>query len=94
MPVSADLVSEFRVFWDASRTAAFQTMCDDEGLNEKGVLEVDDQYRFNGHRPSTDQSVACLTSKPKILDRQKIVNDVIEKILGFVETFEDDLGDV
>ena len=94
MPASADLVSEFRLFWDASRTAAFKTMCEEEGLKEEGVLEVVDQYHFNGHRPSTDQIVACLTAKPRILERQKIVNDVIEKILGFVETFEDDLGEV
>ena len=57
-------------------------------------MKVIEKYSFDGHPPSTDQVVGCMTTKPKILERKTAVSRVIEKVLAFVETFEDDLGEV
>ena len=94
LSASDDVVDAFRAFWDEARTAAFKEMCAEEGLKEACVVDIVDQYHFNGHRPGTDQICGCMETKPKILERKTVVNRVIEQIIGFVETFEDDLGEV
>ena len=47
-----------------------------------------------GQNPLRDDIVAALKVQPKILERRKVVNRVLEHLIGFIRTFEDDLGEV
>lgn len=87
-----DLVVTFSTYWDEQREAALKGLCEGEGLIETQIRKVIDDYNFTGHRPLRNDIVVSLKTKPKILERKKIIERVIEKIFEFVRTFEDDMG--
>ena len=88
-----DEISEaFERFWDAERQAAFNALCEDEELISGQLMEVIESYLFTGRRPLRDTIVASLKTKPKILERKSIVERITEKIMSFVETFDEGMG--
>lgn len=82
----------FDQFWDAERQAAFSVLCEDEELISEQLMEVIESYLFTGRRPLRDTIVASLKTKPKIRERKTIVERITEKIMGFVETFDEGMG--
>lgn len=87
-----DINNEFDAFWDGERRKAFDSLCEQEGLNPEQLNEVIGRYLFTNHLPLPDEIVAMLATKPKILERKKIVERVTERIVRFVETFINGMG--
>ncbi|EMI55090.1 type I restriction endonuclease subunit R [Rhodopirellula sallentina] len=90
----ADVEDAFRDYWDSARTAEFEELCKSEGLVPDAILKVLDQYHFTGRMPLRDDIVASMTAKPKILERKKVTERIIGKLLDFIQTFEDSIGEV
>lgn len=50
------------------------------------------QNTIVGIKPLKDDIAKTLKIKPKLLERKRIIPRVLDKILGFVEKFYDDIG--
>ncbi|MDQ7046402.1 MAG: HsdR family type I site-specific deoxyribonuclease [Sulfurovum sp.] len=77
----------FETFWDAEKIKAFDQICEDEKLHKEKVKEVVETYLYDERKPLNDEIANTLQIKPKLLERRKIVPRILEKILGFVDTF-------
>ncbi|WP_416876948.1 type I restriction endonuclease subunit R [Litorimonas sp.] len=82
----------FNDFWDQEKTAAFNDLCVEEGLEQAKVERVIYDYQFTGRKPLRESVVGAMQTKPKILERKTVIERVTDKILKLVRTFEDDIG--
>jgi len=89
-----DVFTAFSQFWNSSKIEALKKLCEEEGLIEENVEKIISDYNFTQLRPLRDNIVATLKTKPKILERKKIVERVMEKLIGFIQTFDDDIGEL
>ena len=87
-----DIEDEFDKFWEEQKDKAYEELCSDENLDCKEVRKVVDKYIYEQRVPLKDEIVKTLKVKPKLLERKKVVPRVLDKIVGFVEKFYDDLG--
>jgi len=51
-----------------------------------------EQYHFSGKTPLQGAVVEALQEKPKFLERKRIIDRVISKMLKLVSTFDDGIG--
>lgn len=91
---NANIPDEFNAFWDAAKQKAFDNLCKDEDLDPARIHLMIDNYNFTGREPLRDDVVASLKTKPKILQRAAVIERVTRKVVEFVTTFDDALGDV
>lgn len=89
-----DVTEVFKAYWDQEKEVAFAAFCANEGLDRELFDKLVDQFNFNGQPPLRDDVVATLIERPKILERRKIVDRIIEKMRSLIRTFDDDLGEV
>jgi type I restriction enzyme R subunit len=87
-----DIEDEFDKFWEEEKDQAYKELCSDENLDCKEVRKVVDKYIYEQRVPLKDEIVKTLKVKPKLLERKKVVPRVLDKIIGFVEKFYDDMG--
>lgn len=87
-----DLPEAFWSFWELEKQQAFNTLVTQEELYPDKLLAVIERYLFTGRVPLRDPVVDAMKNKPKILERKKRGQDLIEKILAFVETFDEGMG--
>lgn len=87
-----DIEDEFDKFWEEQKDQAYKELCIEENLDCKEVRKVVDKYIYEQRVPLKDEIVKTLKVKPKLLERKKVVPRVLDKIVGFVEKFYDDLG--
>ena len=79
-------------FWEKQKDQAYKELCSEENLDCKEVRKVVDKYIYEQRVPLKDEIVNTLKVKPKLLERQKIIPRVLNKIITFVEKFYDDMG--
>lgn len=91
---SDTIPDEFAAFWNNERNMALQALCQEEGLVEKKLYTVIDEYLFTGREPLRDEIIDALKIKPKMLEKKTIIERVTEKILKFINIYDDDMGDV
>jgi type I restriction enzyme, R subunit len=89
-----DVGEAFNAYWDQEKEATLTAICDEEGLEREKFDKLVDHFNFSGQNPLRDDVVAALKVQPKILDRRKVVNRVLDRLISFIRTFEDDFGDV
>ena len=87
-----DIEDEFDKFWEEQKDQAYKELCSEENLDCKEVRKVVDKYIYEQRVPLKDEIVNTLKVKPKLLERQKIIPRVLNKIITFVEKFYDDMG--
>ncbi len=86
--VDTDNISdEFDKFWGAEQKKAFAELCKEENLYPDKLQEVISEYLFTDRTPLRDDVVHTFQDKPKIKERKKLAERVIQKIQDFVETF-------
>lgn len=89
-----DVGQAFKAFWDDEKEAALSAICAEEGLDRERFDKLVDHFNFSGQNPLRDDIVSALKVQPKILERRKVVNRVLERLVGFIRTFEDDFGEI
>ena len=82
-----DIHDEFERFWTEQQKKAIDEICKTEELKPEKLNGVIEEYLFTERKPMRDDIVGILENKPKLLERKKIVERVIDKIVGFVDTF-------
>ncbi len=89
-----DVMDLFRDFWSQEKKAAIKALCEAEGMDEKAVYEMIDAYHFSGKVPLRETIFAALLTKPKLLERKRIFDRVVKKLLSMINKFDDDMGDI
>ncbi|MBQ0820619.1 type I restriction endonuclease subunit R [Microvirga sp. HBU67558] len=89
-----DIETSFRAYWEQERDAAIANLCVQERLDRERFDRLIDHFNFTGHTPLRDDVVNALVERPKILERRKIVDRIIERMTSLIHTFEDNLGEV
>jgi type I restriction enzyme R subunit len=56
------------------------------------VRKIVDKYIYEQRVPLKDEIAGTLKVKPKLLERKKVIPRVLDKIVGFIEKFYDDMG--
>lgn len=84
----------FREFWTIKRNEAFTSICDQEKLDQAGFTVLLEAYQFSGKRPLTDEIVSIMIEPPGILQRRKAAERIITRLVDFLETYEDGMGDI
>ncbi len=91
---SAHISDEFNTFWNEEKQKALEEISAEEGLDSTTLNKIIDDYLFTGRTPLRDTIIDALKVKPKILERKTIIERITDRILSFVKTYEDDMGDV
>ncbi|KQN00589.1 type I restriction endonuclease subunit R [Sphingomonas sp. Leaf25] len=89
-----DVGEAFKAYWDQEKEATLAAICVEEGLDRAKFDKLIDHFNFSGQNPMRDDVVAALNVQPRILERRKVVNRILERLIGFIRTFEDDMGEV
>ena len=90
LPVITDaesIAGEFEVFWRQKQKEAFEQLCRDEKIPAEKLNEIINDYLFNERKPLPDRIIGLLETKPKLLERKRIVERITNKILNFVDVF-------
>ena len=90
----ASVEETFLAFWNDERVNAMETVCAEEGIPPAAFQRLVEEYQFTGKPPLREAVIEVLEQKPKILERKKITERIIDKLLGLVATFDDGLGGI
>jgi type I restriction enzyme R subunit len=91
MPVildTDDIPQEFEKFWTIEQEKAFLQLVKDEKLSKERTQALIENYLYSEQEPMRDDILDLLNEeKPTLLQRKKIGDRILSKIIGFVETF-------
>ncbi len=82
-----NIPSEFENYWTVEQQKSFEDICSREQLDSEKLNTIIKNFIFTERLPLPDEIINTLHIKPKLLERKKIVKRVMDKIVGFVETF-------
>jgi type I restriction enzyme, R subunit len=85
-----DIGEALREFWNIEKRAAFDALCNEEALEIDKVEQIISNHLFSGHIPITDDVVGAMQTKPKILERKKLAQRTLDKIMNFIDIFVND----
>ncbi len=89
-----ETIDTFWQFWKQKQTEAFEALCSEEDLDPdrfNGLLEA---FQFSNKEPLTDEVLHAVRKQPGILTRKSVAERIIAKMAGFLERFQEGLGDV
>jgi type I restriction enzyme R subunit len=83
-----DIPEAFEKFWTEEQINAFKKLCEDENLSSEKVEKTIEQFLFAEREPLRDEVIDLIEgAKPTILERKKVGDRILDKILRFVDTF-------
>lgn len=78
----------FDKFWNEQQQQAFSQLVKDENLSPEKTEKIIEDYLFAEREPMRDELLELIEGvKPTLLERKKIGDRILSKIMGFVETF-------
>ncbi len=83
----------FQNFWSQERIAAIHQLCQEENLKIEVVQHMIADYTFSGKEPLRETVLSACNEKPKLLDRRKVFDRVVLKLLDIVNKFDDTIGE-
>lgn len=91
MPViktADDIPEAFEKFWNDEQKAAFNKLIKEEGLSAEKTEKIIEEYLFAEREPLRDEVLDLIDGeKPSILQRKKVGDRILGRIVIFVETF-------
>ncbi|MBK7094129.1 MAG: type I restriction endonuclease subunit R [Saprospiraceae bacterium] len=85
-----DIQQEFEKFWNAEQQKAFEQLVSEENLSTDKTQLLIEKYLYSENQPMREEILDLLSGeKPKILERKKTGERILQKILDFVDTFID-----
>lgn len=83
-----DIPEAFDKFWNEEQQKAFQQLLKEENLSAERTEKIIEDYLFAEREPFRDEVLELIEgAKPSVLERKKVGERILSKILGFVETF-------
>jgi type I restriction enzyme R subunit len=91
LPVIADeeqIEESFRNFWNAEQQKAFDKLVTEENLSAEHTQKLIEDYLFAEREPQRNEVLdLILGEKPSLLQRKRVGDRILKRILDFVETF-------
>jgi type I restriction enzyme R subunit len=85
---TSDITEAFDKFWDVEQQKAFNELIKEENLSANRTEKIIEDYLFAEREPLRDEVLELIEgSKPSVLERKKVGDRIISKILNFVDTF-------
>ncbi|MDO9581163.1 MAG: type I restriction endonuclease subunit R, partial [Bacteroidales bacterium] len=83
-----DIPQEFEKFWNTEQEKAFLQLVKNENLSRERTQALIENYLYSEKEPMRDNILELLDGeKPTLLQRKKIGDRILSKIIDFVETF-------
>lgn len=84
-----DLIkTEFETFWTLEQQKAFEKIVSEEQLSSEKTQKLIEDYLFAEREPMRDEVLELLSGdKPSVLERKRIGDKILKRIMDFVETF-------
>lgn len=83
-----DIPQEFEKFWNAEQQKAFNQLIKDENLSADKTEKIIEDYLFAEREPLRDEVLELIEGdKPTVLERKKVGDRILNRIMTFVETF-------
>ncbi len=91
LPVLEDtdnIPEAFDKFWNEEQQKAFHKLVKDENLSADKTEKIIEDYLFAEREPLRDEVLELIEgNKPTVLERKKVGDRILSKILDFVDTF-------
>ena len=91
LPVIEDtdtIPEEFDKYWNEEQLKAFNQLVQEENLSADKTHKLIENFLFAEREPLRDEVLDLIAGeKPSVLVRKKIGDKILNKIVGFVETF-------
>lgn len=91
LPVILDtdeISNEFEKFWSKEQQNAFNQLVKEESLSAEKTEKIIEDYLFSEREPLRDEVLELIEGeKPTLLERKKLGDRILKKIIGFVDTF-------
>lgn len=91
LPVIADtdeVATEFDKYWNEEQQKAFSKLVTEENLSAKKTEKLIEDYLFAEREPLRDEVLELIEGeKPSLLQRKKLGDRILQRIMDFVETF-------
>lgn len=91
LPVIADtdeVQTEFDKYWNEEQQKAFQQLVTEENLSAQKTEKLIEDYLFAEREPLRDEVLELIEGeKPNLLQRKKLGDKILKRIIDFVETF-------
>lgn len=85
---SDDVPEEFEKFWNMEQIRAFNQIVKEENLSEEKTQKLIENYLFAEREPLRDEVLELINGEqPSVLQRKKIGDRILKRIIEFVETF-------
>ncbi|HEY3369655.1 MAG TPA: type I restriction endonuclease subunit R [Prolixibacteraceae bacterium] len=85
---SDDIPEAFEQFWGKEQIVAFKKLCAEENLSSDKAEKIIETYLFTEREPLRDEVLDLIEgAKPTVLHRKTIGDRILQKILGFVDTY-------
>ncbi len=85
---SEDIPEAFDKFWSVEQQKAFHKLVKDENLSANKTEKIIEDYLFAEREPMRDEVLELIDGdQPTILERKKVGDRILRKILDFVDTF-------
>ena len=92
---SADETKDtFNDYWDRKRTEAFERICQEEDLDADAFSALIEAYQFSDKEPLSDDVMSIVKTPPSILKRKSIARRIVDKMVSYLETFNEQMGDI
>ena len=83
-----DIPQEFEKFWNTEQQKAFNQLVKEENLSAEKTQKIIEDYLFAEREPLRDEILELIEGdKPTILERKKIGDRILSRLLVFVDTF-------
>jgi len=83
-----DIPQEFEKFWNVEQKKAFNKLVKEENLTPSKTQTLIEDYLYAEREPLRDEILELLEGdKPSVLERKKIGDRILKKIINFVDTF-------
>ncbi|WP_396191807.1 type I restriction endonuclease subunit R [Flavobacterium sp.] len=91
LPIIEDtdtIPEEFDKYWNEEQQKAFNKLVQEENLSSEKTHKLIENYLFAEREPLRDEVLDLIEGeKPSVLVRKKLGDKILNKIVGFVETF-------
>lgn len=87
-----DVQIVFADFWCAEKERAITELCDVESMSVEAAKKIIDEYHFTGKEPLRDTVFAAMETKPKVMERKKIFERIVAKLMDVIGRFDDGMG--
>jgi type I restriction enzyme R subunit len=90
---SEDVPEAFDTYWSEQKIKSFQSICDDENLDKQKIEAIVEEYLYSGQVPEMDYKVSdAINTKLKLKEKIITKDRVIDRIMGFLNTFFEGLA--